>query len=58
MAHPKKQGTLWPVRPGVGLHLETRANEFAIARRKDLCKLDGPHRGVDGARCRSPEESV
>ena len=32
--------------------------ELAIARRKDICKLDGPHRGVDSARCRSPEGSV
>ena len=32
--------------------------ELAITRRKDPSKPDGPHRGVDGARCRSPEESV
>ena len=32
--------------------------ELAVARQKDPCKLDGPHRGVDGALCRSPEASV
>ena len=32
--------------------------ELAIARQKGPCKLDGPHRDVDGALCRSPEGSV
>ena len=35
--------------------LRTRVNG---ALRKEICKLDGPHRGMDGARCRSPEGSV
>ena len=30
----------------------------SFERRKDLCKQDGSHRGVEGARCRSPEGSV
>ena len=29
-----------------------------MTRRKDLCKLDGPHRGVDGGCRRSPEGPV
>ena len=32
---------------------------LAVARRKDLCRLGGPHCcGVDGARYRSPEGSL
>ena len=31
------------VRPGVGLLLKHVCTELAIARQKDLCKLDGPH---------------
>ena len=41
-----------------GLPVQGNIHGCAIARRKYLCKLDGPRRGVDGARCRSPEESL
>ena len=42
---------------GIFSLLKTRVNGARyIARRKDLCKLDGTQRSVDGARCRSPED--